>query len=79
MYTLSQIYNYLNSGTAATIAGSFQDPIAGPGPTMKTLKEIYDDIKGKLDQCEATAADVKAGKTFFCTQHGSWGVRAGTR
>ncbi|MCX6356043.1 MAG: hypothetical protein NTZ78_14250 [Candidatus Aureabacteria bacterium] len=45
---------------------------------MKTLREIYDDIKAKLDQCGATAADVKTGKTFFCTQAGSWGVQTGT-
>ncbi|MCX6353922.1 MAG: hypothetical protein NTZ78_03320 [Candidatus Aureabacteria bacterium] len=79
MYTFQEIYDYLNSGSEASIAGSFQFPSAGPGSTMKTLAEIYDDIKAKLDQCEATVADVKLGKTFFSTQPGAWGVRTGTR
>lgn len=78
MYTLEQVYGYLNSGTIAPTPGPFQNPSAGPGPTMKTLKQIYEDIKGKFDQCGATASDVKAGKKFFCTQSGSWGVQTGT-
>ncbi|MCX6354333.1 MAG: hypothetical protein NTZ78_05450 [Candidatus Aureabacteria bacterium] len=45
---------------------------------MKTLNEIYDDIKAKFDDCGATAADVKVGKTFFCTQAGSWGIQTET-
>lgn len=78
MYTLEQVYGYLNSGTIAPTPGPFQNPSAGPGPTMKTLKQIYEDIKGKFDQCGATASDVMAGKKFFCTQSGSWGVQTGT-
>ncbi|MCX6355089.1 MAG: fibrinogen-like YCDxxxxGGGW domain-containing protein [Candidatus Aureabacteria bacterium] len=79
MYSLSQIYDYLNSGTAATIPGSFQEPGAAPSSTLKTTKEIYDDIKAKLDLCATTtAAHVKAGQLFFCTQPGSWGVQTGT-
>lgn len=50
-----------------------------PGSTMKTLEELYQDIMAKFDQCTTTtAADVKSGKPFFCTQSGSWGVRTGT-
>ncbi|MCX6354375.1 MAG: hypothetical protein NTZ78_05665 [Candidatus Aureabacteria bacterium] len=78
LYTLSQIYDYLNSGIAATPAPSFQEPGAAPGPTMRTTKQIYDAIKAKYDQCDATAADVKSGKKFFSTLSGSWGVRTGT-
>jgi hypothetical protein len=77
MYTLSQIYDYLNSGTAASAPGAFQEPAGLPGPTMKTTKELYDDIKAKLDLCTAGPGDVKSGVKFFCTQSGSWGVQTG--
>ncbi|MCX6354780.1 MAG: hypothetical protein NTZ78_07750 [Candidatus Aureabacteria bacterium] len=77
LYSLSQIYDYLNSGTEATIPESFQEPGAAPGPTMKTTKQIYDDIKTKFSQCTATAENVELGKTFFSTQSGSWGVQTG--
>ncbi|MCX6355407.1 MAG: DUF1566 domain-containing protein [Candidatus Aureabacteria bacterium] len=78
MYSLSQIYDYLNSGTAATTAGSFQEPGEAPGSTMKTTKQIYDDIKAKFDDCEATAADVRSGVHFFSAVPGSWGVQTGS-
>ena len=79
MYTLSQIYDYMNSGIKATPVPSFQEPDAAPGPTMKTLREIYEDIHAKFDQCiTTTAANVESGKPFFSTQSGSWGVQMGT-
>lgn len=79
MYSLSQIYDYLNSGIEATSAPSFREPIAAPGSTMKTTKQIYDDIKAKFEQCAiTTAAEVKSGNPFFCTQSGRWGVQTGT-
>ncbi|MCX6354825.1 MAG: hypothetical protein NTZ78_07980 [Candidatus Aureabacteria bacterium] len=78
MYTLSQIYDYMNSGIDVTPMPSFQEPGAAPGSTMKSTKEIYDDIKAKYIQCNVTAGNVESGKTFFCTQPGSWGVQTGT-
>ncbi|MCX6356131.1 MAG: fibrinogen-like YCDxxxxGGGW domain-containing protein [Candidatus Aureabacteria bacterium] len=77
MYSLSQIYDYLNSGIDVTPMPSFQEPGAAPGPTMKTTKQIYEDIKAKFAQCNATAENVELGKTFFSTQSGSWGVQTG--
>ncbi|MCX6356170.1 MAG: hypothetical protein NTZ78_14905 [Candidatus Aureabacteria bacterium] len=77
MYTLSQIYDYLNSGTEATPIAAFQGPGAAPGSTMKTTREIYVDHKAMLDQCDATALDVALGKRFFSTVSGSWGVQTG--
>jgi len=79
MYTLSQVYDYLNSGIKATPVPSFREPGAGPGPTMKTMKEIYEDIQAKFDQCDVTTANVDSGKKFFSTVPGNWGVRTGTR
>jgi hypothetical protein len=78
MYSLNQIYDYLNSGTAAPAPGPFMEPAAGPGSATKTFKELYEDIKAKLDQCDITPDNVEAGKKFFCTQPGSWGVQTGT-
>ncbi|MCX6355674.1 MAG: fibrinogen-like YCDxxxxGGGW domain-containing protein [Candidatus Aureabacteria bacterium] len=77
MYSLSQIYDYLNSGTVATIPGSFQEPSAAPGSTMKTTNQIYEAMATPFPQCNATADNVELGKTFFCTQPGSWGVQTG--
>jgi len=81
-YTLSDIYDYLNSGSTATISGHTLEPPSGavPGDTrFKTLDQIYTDTKTKYDQCDATAANVTSGKKFFSTQSGSWGVQTGTK
>jgi len=78
LYSLSQIYDYLNSGIEATPVPSFQEPLAPPGPTMKTTKEIYDTLHGILSQSDVTADNVESGKKFFCNQPGSWGIRTGT-
>ncbi|MCX6353574.1 MAG: hypothetical protein NTZ78_01570 [Candidatus Aureabacteria bacterium] len=77
MYTLQNLYDYLTSGAALTVKTGFQEPASPPGSTMKTTREIGDDIKALYDQCLVSAADVKSGVTFFCTQPGSWGVRTG--
>jgi len=81
MYTLANIYDYLNSGTTATLGGHDLEPPSGavPGDTrFRTLTEIYSDIKGKFDLCDTTVADVQVGKKFFSTASGSWGVATGT-
>ncbi|MCX6353728.1 MAG: hypothetical protein NTZ78_02345 [Candidatus Aureabacteria bacterium] len=78
MYTLTQIYDYLNSGTDATPLPGFQEPVEAPAPTMKTTKQIFEDIKAKFAECDTTIADVKMGKKFFSTVSGSWGVQTGT-
>ena len=80
-YTLTDIYDYLNSGSTATVGGHTLEPPAGavPGDTrFRTLNQIYEDIKDKYDQCPATAADVKSGVRFFSTVSGSWGIQTGT-
>ncbi|MCX6355643.1 MAG: LamG domain-containing protein [Candidatus Aureabacteria bacterium] len=45
---------------------------------MKTMNQMYDDIKAKFEECDVTAADVKQGKKFFSTVPEIWGVRTGT-
>jgi hypothetical protein len=79
LYSLQQVYEYLTGGMPATVQAGFQEPESGPGPTMKTTKQIVDDLKALYEQCAVTAANVDSGVTFFCTQPGNWGVRTGTR
>jgi len=78
MYTLQNLYDYLINGTALSVVGSFQEPTSGPASTMKSTKQIGDDVKALFDQCDALPEDVQVGKKFFCTQPGNWGVKEGT-
>jgi len=79
MYTLQNLYDYLTSGSALTVQSSFQEPTSGPtAGTMKTTKEIGDDIKAQFNLCDATADKVASGARFFSTVPGSWGVQTGT-
>ncbi|MCX6355671.1 MAG: DUF2341 domain-containing protein [Candidatus Aureabacteria bacterium] len=79
MYTLQNLYDYLMSGTELTVRSGFQEPLSGPtASTMKSTRQIGDDIKAMLEQLNATTAyDVALGKPFFCTQPGSWGIQTG--
>ncbi|MFH0771207.1 MAG: DUF1566 domain-containing protein [Candidatus Omnitrophota bacterium] len=85
MYTLQAIHDYLYSGAIPSIAGAFQEPAAGPAGTMINMKDIYNGaagIKTDADSCNAAAADVLTGKTFFATTGAirgtNWGPVAGT-
>ncbi|MCX6353730.1 MAG: hypothetical protein NTZ78_02355 [Candidatus Aureabacteria bacterium] len=79
MYTLQNLYDYLTNGAALTVQTSFQEPTSGPGSTMKTTRQIGDDIKSLFDLCATTTAEnVESGKPFFCTVPGIWGVQTGT-
>jgi len=77
MYSLSQIYDYIVSGTALEARAGFREPASAPASTMRTTKEIGDALKDILGNCTATADNVELGKTFFCTQPGSWGLQTG--
>ncbi len=56
MYTLEDIYNRLNDNTTATkLTGTFTEPSAGPGPTGRTLDQVYDKALNTLrSQVEKT-------------------------
>ena len=41
MYTLEQIYNRVNDGTAASKMTTFSEPSSGPSGTMYTLDQLY--------------------------------------
>jgi len=79
MYSLKQVWDYLSAGTVPTIPGSFQEPSAGPGSTMKTTTEIVAAVATPFAQANGPAvADVKKDVKFFSTASGSWGVKTGT-
>ncbi|MCX6353529.1 MAG: hypothetical protein NTZ78_01340 [Candidatus Aureabacteria bacterium] len=78
MYTLQNLYDYLTSGTALTVQTGFQEPTSEPGSTMKTTKDVGDDIAARFDQCEASPSTVASGTKFFSTQTDNWGVKTGT-
>ncbi|MGA9347827.1 MAG: hypothetical protein WBW48_03355 [Anaerolineae bacterium] len=49
MYTLQQVYDRINNGTAATKMTTFTEPSSAPGSTMVTLDQIYD-LAGQRSQ-----------------------------
>ncbi|RLC01732.1 MAG: hypothetical protein DRI57_30800 [Deltaproteobacteria bacterium] len=73
MYPLSDIYNYLDSGTAPSISDSFQEPTEPPDSTMDSTKDIYDNISDKFNECNATPDQVLNTATFFSTDPDNWG------
>ncbi len=79
MPTLEEVYNYLLNGTEETPNASFEEPATGPGPVMRTTREIYDDIRAEFRQCVDAAPDrVLRGVTFFSTDPDNWGPVTGT-
>ncbi|MBI5589699.1 MAG: DUF1566 domain-containing protein [Deltaproteobacteria bacterium] len=77
-YTLEDIYNRLNSGTART-PGTFTKPFSGPPESVvHSLNDIMG-IAPMVDEINgASAGDVLAGKTFWGETSGGWGPRTGT-
>jgi hypothetical protein len=78
LYSLQNLYDYLTAGSALATQTAFQEPTAGPAPTMKSTREIGDGIKSLFDQCTVTADEVKSGEKFFSTDPANWGVQIGT-
>jgi len=79
MYTLADIYNRLNAGTAgAKRTGAFTEPSSGPAAGGFTL----DDVMGKAPYVDnatgAGVADVTSGKKFWGLTSGAWGIATGT-
>ena len=42
MYTLEQIYDYLDTGAAATKMSTFAEPVAGPAGTGRTRDAVFE-------------------------------------
>lgn len=55
MYTLEDIFNYLDTGIAgAKRSGEFTEPSSSPGTTSHTLDEIHEKITEKCITCSGT-------------------------
>jgi hypothetical protein len=79
MYTLEDIYNRLNVGTAgAKRTGAFTEPSSGPAVTGHTTDDIMDKAPSVDDTHGAGVADVANGKTFWGLKSGEWGTKTGT-
>jgi len=81
MFTIEDLYNRLNAGTAGTKRTTvFTEPVAGPGVTAADhdLDEVMAIAPSVDDTNGATAAEVLNGKTFWGIRSGVWGLQTGT-
>jgi hypothetical protein len=78
-YTLEDIYNRLNAGTAGA-QSTFTEPAAGPGTgTMHTLNEIMAKAPAADNTNGAVPGEVLTGKTYWGLRtDGTWGLRTGS-
>ena len=78
MYTLEDIYNRLNDGTAgAKRAGAFTEPPAPPGSSGHTLDEVMARAPA-TNAGAATAEDVLTGGVYWGLDSGQWGTHTGS-
>ena len=80
MYTIEDIYNYLDTGVLGTKRSSeFAEPIATPGSTMHTLDEIMGKAPALDNVNGAAPNEVLSGKTYWGLRtNGAWGSQTGT-
>ncbi len=78
LYTLEDVYNQLDAGTAGTKMTAFTEPLAGPGSSGHTLDEVLAIAPAVDEPAGAVAADVASGKTFWGLTAGEWGLLAGS-
>ena len=78
MYTLEDLYNRLNDGTAGTKrSGPFAEPSSGPtAATGHTLDDIMA-MAPAIDESAALSANVLNGKKFWGLTISGWGLTTG--
>ena len=77
MYTLEDLYNRLDLGTAGAKTGVFDLPAGAPGAFGHTLNEIMAKAP-TLNAQGATADQVRLSKTYFGLSASGWGMLTGT-
>ncbi|MDM8519509.1 DUF1566 domain-containing protein [Anaerolineales bacterium HSG6] len=78
-YTLEDLYNRLNDGTAGSQNTTFDDPSVGPGTgTMYSINEIMGKMPQVDDTNGASPGDVLSGKTYWGLTSGDWATQTGT-
>jgi hypothetical protein len=79
MYTIEDIYNRLNDGTAGTKRGAtFSEPDAGPTGQGKSLDDVMDKAPAVDNTNGAATTEVKSGKKYWGLKSGEWGLQTGT-
>ena len=79
MYTLEDIYNRLNAGTAgAKRTGAFTEPSSGPVAGGHTLNDVMGKAPYVDNATGAGVADVTSGKKFWGLTSSGWGIKTGT-
>ncbi|MCK4388645.1 MAG: DUF1566 domain-containing protein [Desulfobacterales bacterium] len=80
MYTIEDIYNRLNDGTAGSKrTGAFTEPDSGPTEgTGHTLDQVMEKAPCVDDTNGAGVADVASGKKFWGLTSVAWGLKTGT-
>jgi len=77
-YTLEDIYNRLNAGTAGS-ESTFTEPSSGPETgTMHTLNDLVGAAPAVDDTHGAAPGEVLASKTYWGLSSGAWGPQVGT-
>jgi len=76
MYTISDIYNRLDTGATGAKA-NFTEPTSGPGATGHTLNEVMDKAPA-VNASAATQAEVLSAKQFWSLKDDNWGEKSGT-
>ncbi|MCK5148371.1 DUF1566 domain-containing protein [bacterium] len=77
-YTVNDIYNRFNAGTAGS-QSIFTEPAVAQGtPTTYTLNEIMARAPVQDDTHGAAPFEVLAGRTFWGQSSGAWGPQTGT-
>jgi Protein of unknown function (DUF1566) len=80
MYSLNDIYNRLNTGSAGSKrTTSFSEPATGPSATGYNLNDVMGASPTVDDTNGATATEVISGKTYWGIKSGGdWGLKTGT-
>jgi len=77
MYSINDIYNRLDTGSAGTVpTGEFTEPTEAPGATGHTLNEVMQKAPA-VNAYAAKESQVAKGKKYWSLEDGNWGEKTG--